>query len=285
MFGIYPYRLVPYRGLQNPIAISNVIDAGYEFGVARRYNGNWKEVLIELFPGSGIFVFRDPDYVLASVYEEIAGFSMTLMCQYTYLSDLCYEQKKTARADWDGKTHSPFKYLRSVDVAEDHFIVVYSATSLHGQPIEYKKIFNDKNAFVANTKFLQDEVTDTVLKNFNKRTQYPMKNGQLNLIHVPTMLNYWHVELELLPASLLKKDKIRNVKYKADRKPEVYNDKDLMVRFIWKTYLSQNFSVMENPYEDFPVKYSIDTETTDNTRKLNKQLAKFMFSFTPGIVK
>lgn len=285
MLEFYPYRLVPYKGLRNPISISKVLDDGYDFGVARRYDGKKDSILKELCLNSGYYVFRDPDAVLTSIYGEIAGLSMMIMGECTNLDDLKYEQKKNAHASWDGKSHSPFSFLGKVSKAKEHFVIVYPVSCLHGQPIEYEKFFSNDTEFSNNKVYIKDDVAEKYLKKFSRKTRYPMKSGQLRVVHVPTMLNYWHVELQLLPASLFEKDMIRNVKYKENRKPENYTDKDLMVRFVWKTYLTQNFTVMENPCKDFPTDYSIDSEISSRTIDFNKCLVRSIYSLIPGIVK
>lgn len=116
MSGRYPYRLVPYRGLQMPISISNVIENRCSFGVARRYDGDIKDSLKELMPNSGIYVFIDPESVMESVYEEIAGFSMTIMSERSKIDDLKYEQKSEAKEDWDKKLIFPFVILTKLQL-------------------------------------------------------------------------------------------------------------------------------------------------------------------------
>lgn len=285
MSGRYPYRLVPYRGLQMPISISNVIENRCSFGVARRYDGDIKDSLKELMPNSGIYVFIDPESVMESVYEEIAGFSMTIMSERSKIDDLKYEQKSEAKEDWDKKTHLPFCYINKVTVAKNFFVLVYDVSNLNEQPIQYGKKFASLQDYETNIEFIKKDIPDAILKNFSRNISYPMHDGQLRVVHKPTMLNYWHVELELLPATLLESDKIRNVRFKKNKKPENYSDKDLMVRFVWKTYLNQNFSVNENLYGEFPIDYTIDSNIGDITRNCNRIATKVLFECTPAIVK
>lgn len=263
---------------------STIIDDGNDFAVARRFNGKAEDIVVELSPE--YHVFRNTDDTLETLYTEIPQLSMTIMGAMTSFDDMKYIQHDNARMDWDGTTHQVTDFINSVSVANEYFCVVYHASSVHRQPVEYEKRFETKEDFMKNMRFINFSMSDNeriILNNFQKKTRYPMQNGRLELVHRPTMLNYWHVELMVLPASLLEKDKLKNVEFKKDRNPQQYNDKELMVRFVWKTYLSQNFDVMTNNVGEFPMKYSYDTNVSDEERLKNAESVRMMFSTTPII--
>lgn len=281
---IYPYTLVPYKGLIRKMDFSAIIDNGEDFSVARRFDGKAEDFLVELSPE--YYVFRNTDDTLETLYKEIPQLSMTIMGAMTGFDDMKYIQHDNARVDWDGTTHQVTDFINSVSIVNEYFCVVYRASAVHRQPVEYEKRFESKEDFMKNMRFINLSMSDNeriILNNFQNKTRYPMQNGRLELVHRPTMLNYWHVELMVLPASLREEDRLRNVKYKKDRNPQEYNAKELMVRFVWKTYLCQNFDLMTNRVGNFPMEYSFDKNVSDEERLRNAESIRIMYSTTPII--
>ena len=280
--GFYPYRLVPYKGLKRKMDLSAIIDNGEDFAVARRFDGKAEDLLVELSPE--YHVFRNTDDTLEALYKEIPQLSMTIIGAMTGFDDMKYIQHDHAKEDWDGTTHQITDFINSVSIANEYFCVVYRASAVHRQPVEYEKRFDSKDDFKKNLGFINSSISGNeqiLLNNFSSKKRYPMQNGRLELVHRPTMLNYWHVELMVLPASLLEEDRLKNVKFKKDRSPQQYNDKDLMVRFVWKTYLCQNFDVMTNCVGEFPMEYSYDTNISEEERQRNAEAVRVMYSTKP----
>lgn len=188
--GGYPYRLVPYAGLQRKIDFSVVIDDGNDFAVARRFDGRKEDALKQL--STDYYVFRNPEDCLEDLYKEIPQLSMTIMGAMSTCDDMKFIQHGNAKIEWDGCTHNVSEYINQVSTTEDYFCVYYRASLLHRQPVKYEKRFGNLEDFKNNINHLSPEERNesVLLKNFSSANRYPMKDGRLELDHKPTMLNY-----------------------------------------------------------------------------------------------
>ena len=283
-FKFYPYRLLPFTGYTQSVSIDEILNNGVDFAVARRVEGDKDKILKEMY--KGYYVIRDPDILMQNIFSQIPSLSLTILGTGAQFEDMGYLQKENAKADWDGKTHLPFRYLTKVSICKEYFSLVYRVSSIHKKPIEYGRKFNSKDSLIENLKYV-DSTNDaeTILKSFTKKSTYKMLPGQIQVEHRPTMLNYWHSELKLLPASLLDKERVKNVKFKKDKPVQNYNDKELMVLYIWRTYLSMGFEVNKNPLEDISDSHFRDGSINYGQFILNKWMSRIFYGIIPLYIK
>lgn len=302
--GIYPYKLVPYEGLIRSIDFESIFNEGDDFFIARRISGK-PEDLVKYLSSEDV-IFKDEESILIDIFSEIQSLSMTIMGGGAVSTDMKFEQKGEAKEDWKGKTLYPFSFKGLVNTTENYFTIVYKAESLHNQPIRYQQKFEKKTDFEKNINNIEhnEENANILLKNFKKSNQYEMSPGQLQVKHKPTNLNYWHAELNLLPSDLLDPikntklcDYLKKLKQKKENPSSVshadlseakekLNYKQQMCLFVWKTYLSTNFSVYDESFNkknnvSFPKRLIVDKRIIKIKRIINKYRVMCSYKIIP----
>lgn len=273
----YPSFMVPYVGLIKRVEVDSLLQHG-DFSVARRVDRSFSTEDIKILSdGSGIV--KQDSSLLSDFFESIPNMSLTMLRQEFPISSAKYNLKMKPRDDdWNGRIVRPWSYRKKAIKVRDCFLMIYKANSLHGKPSKHQARFeNIKDA--QNKQDYYEGLKDAIVTNNFGKKKFYKGTGRIFLKHSPTVLNYWHYELELDKSE---GGTIKGVKYNPKENPEQMNLKQSFVNFVWETYFCKHFWVDMNPCEsDIPMACFLDSRVPDYRRRMNDRFNKCLFSIVP----
>lgn len=124
--------------------------------------------------------------------DAVAGMSMSLLGGgFKGEKHICYRQKNTGAKEWDGVTILNDEEIRDCyDFIPDACPIYFSLKEIHKVRIPYKRQFDKQRDF---NNVL---VVKSAVNAWEKGSTYDVE-GELSVVHKPTMMNYWHVELQI----------------------------------------------------------------------------------------
>lgn len=177
----YPLEILPSIDYANRIDIDRLVRDLEEIIVQRR--SDCPEFLAF---EDGI---ADASKITSHAFKNIAQMSMNLMGAFFQAYHAGWSQKGDAHSVWNGEAVDADKYVCMCERLEDRPMFYYYARQLHEcdfpHPRRYTKPSESKLYKIIN------EVCDEVAAKAKEVA------GRLVVIHVPTMMNYWHVQLEV----------------------------------------------------------------------------------------
>ena len=182
----YPYSLVPYKGLKLQMSMEQVLTRHEGLVLGRRMSGN--KTWMDDMPAD---VKRFPDDVLSQLVDQIAGLSMNMLTTHSLPHYLRYRQTGSACSSWQGQQADIKKHMGSIYLENDVYVLQFKASSLHNRTFPYQAKLSGQEAYdVA----LRANAILGNTKRFSKSEEYTL-SARVRLLHRPTQMNYWHVEL------------------------------------------------------------------------------------------
>lgn len=185
----YPLQILPHTDYLLPIVIDAVIAEGHGNVLVQRRSDCPELIAFE--DGQ-----RDSSKVTSHAFVNIAEMSMNLMGGLFKSERAYWSQKKPAHDNWDGKEVDPAKYLVSCEPTDpDAPLFYFKIASLHGLDFPHPRRGQKPKDMELYS------VVNAVIEQFTGKDGKSFKgfktNGKLFVNHVPTMMNYWHIQLEL----------------------------------------------------------------------------------------
>jgi hypothetical protein len=184
---IYPDCLLPKNRYVSRINLEEIFEHQLLF-ILRRSNKSFSETFIQV---GEISILRED----AIDYKEVPNMSVNLMGGKFVPDFLRFIPKDEGIKEWDGRERIfLYEYLKSYSVLPSEPCAIYfDASKIHNCSIPYNRK-KDKQV----DKFYR-------LKEFTppfEEGKYKL-TAELRVAHVPTNMNYWHVELKLHPIQKL----------------------------------------------------------------------------------
>lgn len=274
----YPSCMVPYTGLKTNVKVDNLIHIG-DFAIARRSDRPYSDKDIKQI-GDDYIVRADSDLREdPNLFKRVPDFSMTML-RHDY--PICYAKydlkMKSPEDDWTGGRVKPCKLKGRAKMIGDCYLMVYLATNLHNQPVQYQRKFEKKEDAKTVEDFYEDLKDALVHNRFTKKTFY-MATGQILLKHSPTLLNYWHYELKLKTSE---GEFVNTAKYKSDTAPGQLNYRESFVTYVLDNYLFKHFWVDKNPCKtDIPLSCFYDDRVNIVERWAANIMNNILFASIP----
>lgn len=175
----YPKELLPQSGFRISMPIDEMAGS-IPLTVVRRSNVKIDYPAISSLPENCI------------TSDEVPGMSMSLLGGgFKGEKHICYRQKNTGAKEWDGVTLlNDEEICDGYDFIPDAFPIYFSLKEIHKVRIPYKRQFDKQDDF--NNFF----VVKSAVNAWEKGRGYRVE-GEITVAHKPTMMNYWHVELQI----------------------------------------------------------------------------------------
>lgn len=180
---VYPKDIVPQPQYVIKIDIDNLLDKIGDFLICRRLNGSLDDNIIE---------FNGRKKLTIEALGDIINLSTNMLgAKFRTDKHLMYSPKGDATNDWDGKPVDLSKYNESYTIVENYSFVTYKGKGLHNHDFPYWKALSKDDIKKA-------ESLGIDLGKLNELSEAQF-TGKIRLEHKPTMLNYWHVVMDLYP--------------------------------------------------------------------------------------
>lgn len=176
----YPRELLPTPQYVVKIDIDDLLGKVSDFLICRRIEGSLEENTVQ---------FNGKTRLKVEALGKIPNLSTNLLgAKFKANKHIAFSPTGDARCDWDGKNIDLAKFKDSFQIIKNYTYVVYRGNFLHNVSIPYRKELNkdDKNKLA---------IIGINLDNFVAK-EVELK-GTIKLEHKPTMLNYWHIVMDL----------------------------------------------------------------------------------------
>lgn len=214
----YPKEIIPNVKYVIQINIDKLINE-MDFYICRRLKGCLDENTI---------VFNGKKRLRLDAIENIINMSTNLLgAKFDANKHIQFSPTGEARNDWDGRKIEFPHYSESFQIIANCSYVAYKGRKLHNIPFPYLKN-------LSNYEKKKAKVLGIDLGKINASNEYQCM-GTIRLAHKPTMLNYWHVVMDLYP-----QDSNDPISDKSSRW------KKNMVSFVLEKILTVDFEVNPN---------------------------------------
>ena len=179
----YPKEILPTSKYVIKIDIDDLLGKVSDFLVCRRIKGSLEENTV---------TFNGKVRLKVEALGKIPNLSTNLLgAKFQADQHIAFSPTGDARCDWDGKNIDLAKFKDSFQVVENCTYVAYHGDALHNIPVPYRKNLNkdDKNKLASR---------GINLDNFITKGEAEL-TGTIKLEHKPTMLNYWHIVMDIYP--------------------------------------------------------------------------------------
>lgn len=188
---VYPKQILPNEDFLNPLLIQELHDEQNGFIMSRRID---KPVSDCSFPSTQGRRQLDID----CLGENIERLSMNLMGGAFMTNHLIFQQKGEGAKPWKGGIIRIEDFVSCIVVLPCGFPLYYSSNCLH------RRHFCTNLTFAKNEKGKYDSLRAaakslalTVFTGDEVKVDF---ESEIFIAHVPTNLNYWHVQMEVKPA-------------------------------------------------------------------------------------
>lgn len=176
---VYPKAIIPKRTFKLQIDI-DAISESVQLYVVRRADGDCND----LFTDTGII---KEEYLKP---REASELSMNLFGAFYKPRHLKFTALKKGSEDWNGQRIYLADFANDYTTVSTFCPLIYELNSLHNQEVPSYSQYNPKDKTTA------DHIKVNKLINEVVENQYKVQ-GKAIIIHKPTNLNYWHVELHI----------------------------------------------------------------------------------------
>lgn len=184
----YPRQLLPRKEYSNLLDINILAEKVPNLTVVRR-----SDQPIRCLDGTTIL---DEDCITKNVFD----YSMNLLGGgFDAYRHIKFRQTGAGNDKWDGKKHLSDEDIdHSYCILGNAYPIFFMVTDINHVTLPYKKKYNRKKEM---TQSLKSLLSDAEMKRYEdtwEKGKYMEFKGEMTVVHAPTMMNYWHVELKII---------------------------------------------------------------------------------------
>ncbi len=184
----YPKEILPQPGYVVPFPFKELLSIFGDYLLCYRIEGTIKDNQEE---GE----FNGKRKLKKSCFKHVPHMSMNLYGGCFMPDDVRFIQHAPASDNWDGTSSIPLDdYLDFVDEKVNATPIFYRATTICQNNIQTSVFIQDKKGY------------DSIVEAFKAPLLPPYEKGKdmiiftdIRINHIPTNLNYWHVQMEVYP--------------------------------------------------------------------------------------
>lgn len=222
----YPKSILPHVEYVIRINIDDLLSKVDDFVVSRRIKGKIED---------NIDLFANRQRLRIDALGNIPNMSLNLLGgRFKDKKHTKFRQIGEAAFEWDGNDVSIKDYAGKYEELKDCASVAFRGKDLHRIAIPYKKTISDK----AEKEKLRRLGID--LDRFSDNNDINLQ-GFIRLEHKPTMLNYWHLVMDIFPHAEEVPIKRADATWKKN-----------MVNFVIQEILAVKFEVDPTPIPKIP---------------------------------
>lgn len=239
----YPQRILPKKQYVDRIDINQLCSICKKTSLARRldvetepyhYIGNHKLV------NEGV------------INNDVLDWSTNLLGGEFKIEDICWRQKGDGCAEWNNEDIDICDYnSECYEQTTSKYCAFITIECLHNIEIPYKRRFGSKKDVEQYAEKTQD-ITIDVIKAWNQDNE-PECHATIVVEHKPTMLNYWHMTVGVIP---------RDFKEPISR--DCKNSVKKRVKEALYLHIIKNITCDEPDIEEIPVKLYLKVKSDNN---------------------
>lgn len=178
----YPKEIIPSSNYVQDFAIDSLVALGHNYCIVRRSNKSADDTFDD-------FGQVREDAILESL-RRVHGNSMNLL-GYFKTKYICYNQPNEAGKNWVKATDTNLweTYRSHLSFIRKSTPIFYNLKDLHRKPIPYKRPLSTDKEF---KKFIENLPIKAKVEG-----GVAFCDGISHIVHVPTRLNYWHIEFQI----------------------------------------------------------------------------------------
>lgn len=184
----YPKRILPKREYVRRIDVDDLKEKCQQALLARRLDG-----------GENHFHYIGGRKILNEgvINEDVLNWSTNLLGGEFKTEDVCWRQKNEGSKEWNDETVDLCNYGGCYELTISADCVFITISCLHKTIIPYKRKFgsrDDLRQYAENT----SDITKDVVEQWNAKDELDCR-ASIIVGHSPTMLNYWHMTIDITP--------------------------------------------------------------------------------------
>ena len=180
----YPEDILPKSSYIMSMDIDELINDNGFVVLSRRIDKDIEEC--EMFNGKRMIEAEE-------FYDNIVNMSLNIHGGNFNIRHIPFRQIKPGTNNWNGKDIDMNQFSQCYEYKEVCFPIFLKSTDIHNITLPYHKTFSKEKDYRDTQNLI-----NRYLEPFKPDTEYIL-NATVKLRHVPTMLNYWHAELTVLP--------------------------------------------------------------------------------------
>lgn len=183
-----------------------------------------------------------------AISEDILDWSTNLLGGEFKIEDIGWKQKGSGIKDWDNEDVDICKYEDCYSRIEtEYYSAFITVDCLHNKIIPYRRNFADKASLVQYYNSTGDITKETVDQwNNNKEIEC---QATIKVEHKPTMLNYWHMTVGIIPRDF-KEPIPRDLNKQKSLKKSVKRALRLYILKNISCEIHQEYKIPENIYRN-----------------------------------
>lgn len=182
----YPKEIIPSSRHKLPFPLKALVEKEGAYEVCYRIIGGVKENALSDTLG-GKTVLRE------ECFEHIVHMSINLMGGPFKPEYVCFSQKKPGSDEWKGGDVCFNDYAASIELLKDAVPIFYLSDILNQPELSVTVQFENSDSYKSFKKTMGGE-WPVFFKGIKVAVPF-----SLRIEHVPTNLNYWHVQMEVYP--------------------------------------------------------------------------------------
>jgi hypothetical protein len=186
----YPEEILPKPGFVKPFPLDNLTADNNDYHVCFRIEGD-----IDAYTEPG--TFNGKRKLMRKCFPHMVHLSMNLHGGLFKPEHVKFVQKKPGSDEWDGKSIIDINdYVKCIEEKQEAVPVFFKSKEICQKGIKTLVTFTNKDSYKAMKKLFLNVDFPEYHDGIEVRLYTDIK-----IVHVPTNLNYWHLQMEVYPAT------------------------------------------------------------------------------------
>lgn len=229
----YPEEMIPQPGYIIPFPFEVLIEQNGDYLLNYRISGSVEE-------NCEIGTFGGKRKLKRECFSHVVHMSMNLHGGMFRPEYVRYVQKKPGSDSWDGQSKICLEdYVNVISEEENATPIFYEATKLCVRKLSTYLVFNNNDSYKA----MKSVFPDCEFPKYQPGVTVTVYTD-IKIEHVPTILNYWHVQMEVYPQS--NDEKLKDARTWRERVFNNIRDSILCYRYMEKP--NMDYSIDKDIY-------------------------------------
>lgn len=231
----YPEEIIPKPEYVKPFPLQDLTKDESDYHVCFRIDGTLDDFTE---PGS----FNGKRKLMRKCFPHMPHLSMNLHGGLFKPEHVKFVQKRPGCDEWDGETVIDIKdFINCIEEKPEATPVFFNSKDIGQKGIRTMVTFKNKDSYKA----MKNIFSNVKFPDYYEGIEVELYTD-IKIVHVPTNLNYWHLQMEVFPAAL---DKALTKDEPEWRQLIFENIRDNILRWHYQEQPSLHYSIPENLYK------------------------------------
>jgi hypothetical protein len=233
----YPEEITPQPDFIKPFPLNELTKDDSDYHVCFRIDG-----ALEDYTEPGMFNGRRK--LMRKCFLHMPHLSMNLHGGLFKPEHVKFVQKRPGSDNWDGNSAidiNEFIKLNCIEEKPEAVPVFYESKIICQKGIKTRVTFSNKGSYKA----MRDLFANVKFPDYHEGIEVELSTN-IKIVHVPTNLNYWHLQMEVYPES---SDKVLNKDEPEWRQLIFENIRDNILRFYFQEKPTLEYIIPEKLYK------------------------------------